>query len=165
MEVTPRLALPTLIPGQAQKEFFHNEALQLLDCVVAAAIEEAARNDPPPSPMPGQAYLVGTAPEGDWSGFPDHLATFGTGGWRFVAPVAGLRLVDKSTGIVVAYGSTGWEAGVVRASQILVDGQQVVGARSGAILDPSGGTTADPEARLAIIAILSALRQHGLIST
>jgi hypothetical protein len=79
--------------------------------------------------------------------------------------VAGLRLVDKSTGIVVAYGSNGWEAGVVRASQILVDGQQVVGARSGAILDPSGGTTADPEARLAIIAILSALRQHGLIST
>ncbi len=165
MELTPRLALPTLLPGQAQKEVFHNEALQLLDCIVAAAIEEPARNDPPTSPLPGQTYLVGATPTGAWSSFPGHIAAFGTGGWRFVAPVAGLRLVDKSTGSTLAYGTAGWETGILRASKIIVDGQQVVGARAGPVADPSGGVTADAEARLAISGILSALRQHGLIST
>ena len=38
MEFTPRLSLPTLIPGQAQKELFHNEALQVLDFLVAGAV-------------------------------------------------------------------------------------------------------------------------------
>ena len=36
MNGTPRLSLPFLSPGQAQKEFTHNEALQILDAVVAA---------------------------------------------------------------------------------------------------------------------------------
>jgi hypothetical protein len=164
MELTPRLALPTLIPGQAQKEFFHNEALQLLDCIVAAAIEEPARNDPPLSPSAGQTYLIGTSPTGEWTDYPDHLAAFGAGGWRFVVPVVGLRVIEKSSGTVAAYGAAGWEMGVVRASRIIVDGQQVVGPQGGAIADPAGGTTVDLEARSTITEILSALRQHGLIS-
>ena len=47
MDASARLALPFLVPGQAQKEFFHNEALQLLDIIVQPAVEGAARNDPP----------------------------------------------------------------------------------------------------------------------
>ena len=164
MELTARLALPTLIPGQAQKEFFHNEALQLLDCIVAGAIEEPARNDPPISPAPGQSYLIGAAPTDEWSEFPDHIASFGAGGWRFLAPVIGMRVIDKSTDTVATYSSAGWEIGTVRASRIVIDGQQVVGARSGPIAAPTGGTVADDEARSAIAAILLALRQHGLIS-
>jgi hypothetical protein len=152
------------IAGQAQKELFHNEALQLLDFIVAGAIEEAARNDPPIAPMPGQSYLIGAAPVGEWSEFPDHVAAFGAGGWRFIAPVVGLRLVDKSTDTVATYGSAGWEVGTVRASRIVIDGQQVVGAQGGPIATPTGGTTTDVEARSAIGAMLSALRQHGLIS-
>jgi hypothetical protein len=136
----------------------------LLDCIVAAAIEEPARDDPPPSPSAGQTYLAGTSPTGEWSDYPDHLAAFGAGGWRFVAPFAGLRVIEKSSGTVAAYGAAGWEMGVVRASRIIVDGQQVVGPQAGAIADPAGGTTADLEARSTITEILSALRQHGLIS-
>lgn len=164
MDLTPRLALPTLLPGQAQKEFFHNEALQLLDIIAAAAIEEPARNDPPVSPALGQTYLLGSNPTGDWSGHPFHLAAFGAGGWRFVAPVMGLHVIDKSTGSVVIYGTAGWETGIVRASRILIDGQQVVGAQAGPIADPAGGMTVDTQARTAITEMLSALRQHGLIS-
>ena len=36
MSNTPRLRVPFLSPGQAQKEFFHNEALQTFDILVAA---------------------------------------------------------------------------------------------------------------------------------
>ncbi len=39
MSATPRLSLPFIVPGQAQKELFHNEALQLLDVLVAGAVE------------------------------------------------------------------------------------------------------------------------------
>jgi hypothetical protein len=51
----------------------------------------------------------------------------------------------------------------VRASSLLIDGQQVVGARAAAIAAPSGGSTVDAEARVAVEAILAAMRQHGLI--
>ncbi len=165
MEFTSRLSLPTLAPGQAQKELFHNEALQLLDFVVAGAIEEPARNDPPQSPAAGRTFLVGDSPTGEWSQYAGHLACYGSGGWRFVAPVSGLAVVDKSTGLVAAYTAAGWEAGVVRASRLLIDGQQVVGARAAAIADPAGGATIDTEARSAIAEMLSALREHGLISS
>jgi hypothetical protein len=165
MELTPRLSLPTLVPGQAQKEIFHNEALQLLDCVVAGAIEEPARNDPPASAAVGQAYLVGAAPTGDWTQYPGHVASYGSGGWRFVAPVFGLALVEKSSGLAAVFGSAGWETGVIRASRVVIDGQQVVGSQAAGIADPAGGVTIDAEARSAITEMLSALRQHGLIST
>ena len=38
MTCSPRLALPFLTAGQAQKEMTHNEALQILDFVTVAAI-------------------------------------------------------------------------------------------------------------------------------
>ena len=47
MAGTPRLSLPFLSVGQAQKEFTHNEALQTLDVLVAGAIEEPPRATPP----------------------------------------------------------------------------------------------------------------------
>ena len=164
MELTERLALPLLIPGQAQKEVFHNEALQVLDAIVAACVEELPRNDPPQGPEAGTGYLVGGAPTGEWSGFADHLASFGSAGWRFIAPVVGLRALVKSTSTFAEYGSAGWEIGTVRASRVVVGGDQVIGARAGAIDDPTGGTIVDAEARSAISQMLSALRQHGLIS-
>ena len=62
MSATPRLTLPFLSPGQAQKEFFHNEALQVLDILIAAAVEEGPRDDPPSSPSAGDCYIVGEDP-------------------------------------------------------------------------------------------------------
>lgn len=38
---TPRLALPLLQPGQAQKEMYHNEALARLDLAVQPAVARA----------------------------------------------------------------------------------------------------------------------------
>lgn len=78
--------------------------------------------------------------------------------------MAGLTLLDRSTGTLAAYHSNGWEAGTVRAFRLLIDGQQVVGPQVDAIADPSGGTTVDAQARSVITEMLAALRQHGLIS-
>lgn len=147
-----------------KENLWHNEALQLLDCLVCGTVEGPAGNDPPASPTPGQAYLVGSSPTAEWAQYPDHIAAFGEGGWRYIAPVAGLTLLDRSTGTLAAYHSDGWETGTVRAFRLVIDGQQVVGSQADAIADPSGGVTIDAQARSAIVEMLAALRQHGLIS-
>jgi hypothetical protein len=55
--------------------------------------------------------------------------------------------------------------GVLRGTNVVIGGQQVVGGRAAAIASVSGGTTVDAEARSVIDQILAAMRQHGLIET
>jgi len=163
MNGTPRLSLPFLSPGQAQKEFTHNEALQILDAVVAGAAVEGPRSDPPVSPSIGAAYIVGSAPTGAWTGNSKCVASYTAGGWRFINPLDGMTLYVKSEGTTACFRGGAWEVGLVRGSQVIVNGQQVVGARGSAIVPASGGTTVDVEARAVIDGILGALREHGLI--
>lgn len=164
MEITERLGLPLLAPGQSQKELLHNEALQLIEMLVAASVEEPARNDPPAEPATGTCYLIGVAPTGNWAQYPEHLAAFTSAGWRFLAPVAGMAAIVKPSGLTSTYGASGWETGVVRAQRIEIGGLQVIGSRAAAVGDPAGGTLVDAEARAALSQILSALRSHGMIA-
>ena len=150
MDTTPRLGLMTVIPGQAQKETSINEGLHLLDAIVAGAVEEPARTDPPVTPMVGTSYIVASQAAGEWVGQDGALAAYTPGGWRYVAPTDGLIVLEKATGTTLRYRSGAWE--------------QVLGSRQAAIPDATGGTTADAESRAAISAILSALRSHGLIA-
>ena len=163
MSGTPRLALPFLSPGQAQKELFHNEALQRLDAAVAAAVEEPPRTSPPPAPAAGACYLVGSGATGEWAGRDRSLASYSSGGWRYIEPVEGMSADVRSSGTWAVYRSGGGEIGALRGSSVLIGGQQVVGSRFGPIAAPGGGTTVDTEARETIALILAALRQHGLI--
>ena len=165
MEATERLLLPMLIPGQAQKELFHNEALHVLDAVVAGAVEEPPRNEPPASPAAGACYLVGSSPTGEWSQRADQLAAFSSAGWRFVAPVVGMSLAVKTSGAFATYATAGWELGTMRGSRVVLEGQQVLGPQAAAIAGPAGGGTIDAEARATLDLLLSVLRQHGLIAT
>jgi len=70
----------------------------------------------------------------------------------------------KTSATTAVFIGGAWEVGCLRGAKLLVDGQQVVGARTSAIGNPSGGSTIDAEARAAIIGVLAALRQHGLIA-
>jgi hypothetical protein len=142
---------------------FHNEALQVLDVVVSAAIEGLPLATPPVSPAVGSCYIVAASPTGAWSGEANKLAAFTSGGWRFVAPFDGLAAVVRSSGSTAVYRNGAWETGKLRGSEVNVDGDKVVGAQQAAIPAPTGGTTTDAQARTAIGAILAALRSHGLI--
>lgn len=165
MGSTPRLALPFLSPGQAQKELYHNEALQLLDILVAAAVEEPPRNSPPVPPAVGSCYLVGSAPTGEWAGKQHRLAAYSSGGWRYVGPVEGLVVHVRSTGTWGTYRTGAWEFEILRGSSLVLGGQQVVGTRRPAIIAPTGGAVVDAEARAAINQLLATVRDHGLIET
>lgn len=165
MTSTPRFALPFLEPGQAQKEVFHNEALQTIDVIAGAAVEEPPRASPPPTPAVGNCYIVAASATDAWVGQAGKLAAFTSGGWRFIAPVEGLSVHVRSAAVDALYRGGAWEIGELRGSRLLVDGQQVVAGRTAAIANPAGGTVTDAEARSAITLILAALRQHGLIAT
>ncbi|MFL6722254.1 MAG: DUF2793 domain-containing protein [Sphingomonas sp.] len=165
MSGTARLTLPFLSAGQAQKEFFHNEALQTLDLVVGAAVEEGPRAAPPTSPVVGDCYIVGSSPTGDWTGRAQCLAGYTSGGWRFVSPIEGLSAYVKASAAWANYRSGAWEIGTLRGSTVVIGGQQVVGGRRAAIGDPASGAVVDSQARTAIGQILAALRSHGLIDS
>lgn len=150
METTARLGLPWIIPGQAQKELTHNEALQILDAVVAAAVEEQPRATPPATPAVGASYIVASQATGLWSGHDLYIAAFTPGGWRYIEPAEGLCVLVKATGVTVRFRNGAWE--------------QVLAAVQPAIPDAAGGATIDSEARAAIASLLAAMRAHGLIA-
>ncbi|WP_205481019.1 DUF2793 domain-containing protein [Sphingomonas arenae] len=163
MDETNRLALPFILPGQAQKELFHNEALQILDTIVQPVVKGGPANDPPSDPALGATYIVGPSPTGAWADHPGAVAAWSDGGWRFVEPFEGME-VSTSSGLKMRYASGQWDTGQVLASAVLIGGQKVVGSRAPAIPDPTAGTTVDQQARGSIVQILNALRLHGLIS-
>lgn len=162
-EATARLDLPMMQPGQAQKEMTHNEALARLDLVAQASVVESGVDEPPSAPQPGECWIIGAAPTGDWAGHAGVLAGWTAGGWRFVAPTEGMSVWDCGAGLPLRWTAGGWMRGTVRAERVMIGGQQVVGPRRSAIADPVGGATMDVEARQAIGSILAALAAHGLV--
>lgn len=89
-ELTPQLALPLIMPAQAQKHVTHNEAVELLDLFVQMTLESTTANVPPTSPAEGQAWALDTAPTGAWAAQGGTIATWRGGGWLFVAPKEGM---------------------------------------------------------------------------
>lgn len=163
-DVTPCLALPLLAAGQAQKEIYHNEALQTLDMLVQPAVQAVGTNAPPALPAAGACWIVGATPTTDWSGQPNALACWTGGGWRFVAPHDGMVAWSIADSTWVYHVGGSWQIGVVSLRQVSIDGRKVVGQQQPAIADASGGAIVDAETRGAVAAILAALRSHGLIA-
>jgi hypothetical protein len=163
-EQTARFAMPLLAAGQAAKELTHNEAVTLVDMLVHPDVVAVGIEVPPAAPEPGQCWIIGPQPVGVWAGRADHLAGWTTSGWRFVAPREGMAGWCSSTGMPVAYRLGMWHEGDVSCARVVVDGHAVVGARGDAIPEPVGEAGDEP-ARIAISAILDALRRHGLIAS
>ena len=160
---TPRFQLPFILPGQAQKELFHNEALVRIDGALHPAVETAALSAPPAAPAPGQCWIVGAGASGDWTGHEARLASWSESGWRFIAPTAGMRVWDKARGLDLRWSESGWSGGELHGSAFFVGGAKVVGERLPPVPSPSGGSIIDAEARSAVDALIVTLRTHGLI--
>lgn len=163
-DATPRLALPTLRAGQAQKEVGHNEALAMLDLAVQASVVATGVDAPPEAPEPGACWLVGATPTGAWAGRARQVAGWTGGGWRFLVPRDGWQVWSIADRQVARFSEGEWLLGEVRGRRVLIDGVPVVGARGAAIPDPTGGAVIDAEARGAVTAVLQTLRDHGLIA-
>ena len=141
---TPRLALPRLAAGQMQKEVTHNEALSLLDAVVAPVVDAVGQNAPPSTAVPGQAWVTGSAPTGAWTGEADRLAVMTEGGWRFAGIPARFEVVVAGDGSRWRRGDSGWIAPAT-------------------IPDPTGGSVIDSECRAAVAAVVAVLRAQGFV--
>jgi len=163
-DTSDRLKLPLLTAGQAQKEVTHNEALALADMLVQPVVQSVAPASVPGAPQPGQCWIVGAGATGDWAGQDGALACWTSGGWRFAAAFEGMTAWNLATGSFVRRSASAWLAGVLAGSRLDINGVQVIAARQAAIANPSGGTTIDAEARVALAAILASLRTHGLIA-
>ena len=162
-EASARFALPLLVPGQAQKELYHNEALTVIDATLHASAEAGPQTEPPAAPAPGQSWIVAAGAIGSWSGQEGALASWTAGGWRFVPPREGMMVWNKAVGCWLHWTGTGWSDGYLPATALRIDGQQVVGNRQPAVPNPSGGTIIDAEGRAAIAAVIATLKSHGLI--
>jgi hypothetical protein len=164
-EMTPRFALPLLSAGQAQKEITHNEALLLADALVSPVVVAIAPPAIPSTPSPGQCWIVGAAATGVWQGRDNAIACWTAGGWRFAVANNGMKVWSLADNVEARFNGTAWVKGQVEANEIRIAGIKTVGAQQAAIANVSGGTTIDTQARIAVGAILSALRAHGLIAT
>lgn len=151
MDSTVRFGLPLLIAGQGQKEITHNEALLLLDAVVACTVEQRDLVTPPQSPAEGQCWIVPSSATLAWQGKTDQIAIWTAGGWRFLVPPEG-------TSVFVRQG---------RERLRRLDGEWRTEAPSGApvagIAGPLGGATVDSEARAVLNTLLDRMRTLGLI--
>ncbi len=162
-DASARFGLPFILPGQAQKELFHNEALARIDGALHPAVEGAPLGAPPAAAEEGQCWLVAAGAAEAWAGRDGSLAVRTGGGWRFVAPQRGMCVWDKAGNFHRRWTGTEWNGGEVAAAAIIVGGLQVVGARQPHVPSPSGGTIIDVEARQAVAALTAALISHGLI--
>lgn len=89
MSETPRLALPLLAAGQAQKHVTHNDALMRLDALVHLVVASRTQVTPPATPGETAAYIVPAGGAGVFADRQDQLAIFEDGGWSFLSPHPG----------------------------------------------------------------------------
>ena len=145
-DLSARLDLPLIKPSQAQKHVTHNEALQILDGLVQAVIEEAGAETPPFEPVTGQLFALGPSPTGDWAGMGGTLALRAPEAWLFLTPRAGWRAWDKAAGRYLVHAQGSWTEVTPELENL--DGIGV-------------GTTSDATNRLAVSSPSTLLTHEG----
>jgi len=129
---------------------------------VQGAVVAAGVDVPPVDPNPGECWIVGDTPGGDWAGHAHAIAGWTSSGWLFVQPRDGTQLWIAEIQGPALFKSGEWRPGELHG-KLFVEGDQVVGSRGAPVAEPAGGSTVDAEARAAIAAVLDVLRTHGLI--
>lgn len=108
-DTSPVLSLPLIQPSQAQKHVTHNEAIDVLDALVQAAVQSADQSTPPAMPTSGDMYIVGVSPTGDWAAQEKALARYSNNTWRFFTPREGWRVWVADTSRMLVFGSGQWQ--------------------------------------------------------
>ncbi len=106
-DTTPRLALPYILPSQAQKHVTHNEALAILDAVTQLVVEDSLKT-PPTTPAPGNCYWVLAGATDAWSGHDGTLAIWQDGLWFFLQPLSGWLAFFRSSSKLLRFTGESW---------------------------------------------------------
>ncbi|GGD97634.1 hypothetical protein GCM10011390_15500 [Aureimonas endophytica] len=121
-EETSRLALPLLMPSQAQKHLTHNEALLALDALVHLAARDRAAA-PPAAPVEGDRLLVAASASGEFAGHGGEIALRQGEAWQFLKPRAGWALWLESERLGLVHDGTAWRDAVLRRAERLGIGE------------------------------------------
>lgn len=105
---TPSLALPYLLPSQAQKHVIHNEAIRKLDALAQICLKSAGANEPPSDPAEGDTHAIGADPSGAWAGKAGQLAIMQDGAWMFAQPRKGWTGWLADGAMLVVHDGTAW---------------------------------------------------------
>lgn len=111
-DTTPRLDLPLLQGGQAQKHLTLNAALMRLESLVQACVLSRTTAAQPSGPADGDAYILPASPTGAvWSGLAAGTFVHHDGGvWEAIAlPIGAVVHVADDNGFVVR-APGGWTA-------------------------------------------------------
>lgn len=108
-DTSPILALPFIMPSQAQKHVTHNEALRRLDIVVQLSVAAFDAATPPTDPDDGEIHALGTAPVAAWAGHAGDLAAWLDGTWHFVAPQEGWRAWGRTERQLRVWSDGAWQ--------------------------------------------------------
>jgi hypothetical protein len=143
---TNNLALPYILPSQAQKHVTHNAALQLLDAIVQLTIVARAAT-PPGAAGEGACYLVDPSPTDAWVGKAGMVALRQDGAWIFLQPREGWQ----------AWFTADASIRIFRAGQWAQQGPSA----NGAFQTLGINTTADATNRLAVSAAATLFNNSG----
>ena len=143
---SPRLGLPYLAAGQAQKHVTLNKLITRLDGLVQTAVESRSVIQQPAEPPDGAIWLLPANPSGaDWAGKGGMLARYDAGAWSFTSPIAGQSLLVRDEQGVLVKNDTDWLAFIPIGGGLyrnrLINGQFGIWQRGSSILCPANQTT------------------------
>lgn len=116
-DMTARMALPLLLPAQAQKHVTVNEALMRLDGQVDLVLQSVTRSAPPETVADGLCWGVPVGATGAWEGQGGRIAIGANGGWIFVQPQFGRRALVSDKGLSAIHDGSRWVIGAVTLGQ------------------------------------------------
>ena len=147
MTATPRLSLPLLAAGQAQKHVTHNDALVRLDGLIHLAVASRTETTPPSSTEESDAYIVPPEATGAFAGRTDQLALYEDAGWTFLTPRIGWQAWVSDEAELQVWTGTEWR----RAAPTSSMGAELWGVNG----------TADETTRLVVAAEASLFNHDG----
>lgn len=140
---TANAGLPLLFSGQSQKEFSLNQALETIDALWLRSVE-AVLDAPPTDPQAGQCFLIASGATNAWEGRADQIVMRLGETWHFIMPKEGLQIYDRASGQALTYQTQWLRAATPEA--------------------PIAGAVIDEEARAAIMGLITALQNAGILT-
>ena len=150
-DVTPRLGIPLMHAGQAQKHITHNAALLEVERHLHPSVHRSDLGSPPADAESGESFVVAALAEGEWESRAGEVATRSGESWSYAAPEPGWTLWDLALGAHIVFDGTTW-------SPLASDGSSDSGGSGSGAADPNpapetlgvGGAAADATNRLAV---------------